>query len=1105
MNKNSNWNSENIHVILCGTYFKKQNKNLFEILNNEYNENIYKFHDINEIECLIKSFDNMINCVCLYDYDELPTYENYDIVYIIINNSINIEEKYYSQKYKQLATYYGLPCININCDTNNSDVVIEIIYALKNRNETQLYAIKDITQQNLSDNNITNYLFNDENDIYDYAKNIKSFESYLNNLENVENVENLEKLRILCANYLMVYGDIKFCDDHILVKYVYEDYIHIQKIYLQQTKPLFKLLHENDKQKIYIPLTGNRNINDTYFISLNKLAKEKLVNLQLMIEIINRNEMTHTYNSVNLDGIISSKIYDNEPKINIITQYNLLINKPYVEFYLNNVFPELIYPEIASYYINIEQSYETSLKLFMSIIYYYSIIKSFDINNFKLSCCLNNINNNINYIQDISIKCNINLEKINNELILYFNNNQYSSRYLSPYIAQTEYLFSSYGSYGSLSKMNFTKEYNKIFNKWLSNRNRNILLKLNISKGLPRFPFYTSTSTSSNPILTIKTVVQALDYLNICGDIIVNDLDKELTQIESNEEIIIKYGSYYKYYVCGIIDDVDDIKIANNMIEKGIKYVVIEENGVLFDSCSDSCSDSDSDNDKEELFKLINLIPSNKLIIDIVIDNSINTCDYSINNIINVLNILLSKGIHVIRLCIDNINIDFKLFIQKLLPYFNKFVKVIINSIYITSINDVRYLWNFNITPELDNVIWKRIIPLEKLVVEMTKFDNDGMVQICIQDINYQVKDIIRINRERLENMIINKKINDYNIITFNRTIYNDAFLITVNNTNVNNFIINTYPYDQLEQCENSSIAIERLNKQLENLKISEYCGCDITNIIEKYWNILCTNENEKKISIASDIVSHLLKFFYDNSIKWNDIVRQLNKTNILISSYKRDYIIIGITKSNKTHKYINDVLGIQLIHYIDNIDNKNKLYLEYKIVDEDKFNIYFDINKKVTFMYIKSNDIVYYISSGFINGCITFNTNIDGYPKVASSINKIICDELRLCLIKRKDEIININTNTNTKSQIMINNNHINIITQYLHTLSIEPNMYQIIKYRENQNNIINNKECILMDKIIDSNDNNLKNNNLVIWKTVLKSGQITFGLYEGINKIKK
>ena len=308
-----------------------------------------------------------------------------------------------------------------------------------------------------------------------------------------------------------------------------------------------------------------------------------------------------------------------------------------------------------------------------------------------------------------------------------------------------------------------------------------------------------------------------------------------------------------------------------------------------------------------------------------------------------------------------------------------------------------------------------------------------------------------------------------------------------------------------------------KINENTDYLeKLKKNSGIFPMKMWEKYWDILNTkdNDNKNKIIMSADIIFNLLSFLNGNSIKWNDVISELNITKhssvlynkSLIGSndtnIKRDYIVIFINiekVKDKTDIYLNEYLGIELIRNI--IDYEN-LYLDYKIINQDKFNIYFNSNVKLKFISLYSQDMPYYIGIGLIDKCITFNTIMNLYPKVAIEQHKIISYELRLCLLKRKDDIIKIRDwGKDYKPLIIAQYN--NTICKYLQNeLYIENDRYNIMKsIRNSENFIINDTSFLLTDCIINSENNldieKLKKNNLVIWKTVLKSGQITFGLY--------
>jgi hypothetical protein len=1122
-----------IHVIICGNH---SNKNLIEILNNEHNYGIYKYHDINttntDIKSLITKFDNMTQLILSTDKTELDIYPDYDVVYIVINDNYNDNDSkyYFTKKYTELCGYYGISHIIINKNENENNIINEIIYSLKNHNELELYALKDISLKILEDNDIKNHLFINNEELEEY------FCKFCENTLSLKTLDNNEKKK-LCSQHLINNGEIKLGDNGLVtVRNVYEDNYHIQKIYFSQSNPKFRLLCETKDKKIYLPLTGNRYLQNKCFIVLKNTLIDNIINLELILEIINRNKMYHIYDSVNQNGIVLSEYINSnysKTKIFIKNKYEQIENiysiknsenliEPFIEFQLEN---KPICKEIASYEIDVKNVKETSLKLFMSLMYY--LRQSID-NNDLINYFSNTFTFNfylditgMKFISDIKNTLTPDImTQLNTFLFSYFTKNKYIN---------TEILQSNTFAY--ISQIENTKfiKYGNIYNKWLFNNKtkRNILSRISISKGFPRFPL-------GSKYYNTLDIQNTLKLLNICGDIIVHDLDRDLTQFESNEELIQKYGSQYNYYVVG---GIDNINIVNNMISKGVKYVVVEEDGIL--GSIDNDSDNDNDSDSEELFNFINKIPLDNLIIDITIDENIN----NINKLMNILNILTIKKIQIIRLSIEYINIDIKEFILKLVPSFTYFKKIIINSHYIKTINDLRFLWSINkVVPELENVIWKRIIPIEDLVIEMINFDKDGTIPICVQDTSGSVKGIIKANNETLKKIINEMKVYEYNqitkkpefvqyenknheILSFCRSKNNTSFILTIGNETL--FLTNSN--FEIKNCLNNSsnLIIDEINNKInENNeyleKLKKNTGNFPMKIWEKYWDILHNNnnnnkhdnvnehDNTNKINMSADIIFNLLSFFNGNSIKWHDVINELNKIKhsselynksfVGINNIKRDYILIGINiEKDKTDIYLNEHLGIELIRNMNDCQN---FYFDYKIINQEKFNIYFNSNIKLKFISLYSKDMPYYIGNGLIDKCITFNTIMNMYPKVAIEQHKIISYELRLCLLKRKDDIIKIRDWGKDYKPLIISE-YKNTICKYLQNeLYIENNRYNIIKSIGNSENfIISDTNVLLSDCIINSENNldieKLKTNNLVIWKTVLKSGQITFGLY--------
>jgi hypothetical protein len=1111
---------QKINVILCGQIGVGKTT-LVNVLNKKHNYNVYNFCD----NMTNDTNDTYVNYADINEH----IFNNNDSVYIIIdcdpsvikNRMTNDKKKniystdkslhYFRQRYKELSAYYGIPIVNSSGTID--DTVSQVMYALENRSELELYSVRYLTPKVISDNDIEKYLFkvttttttttnndndndNDNDEYFECAK--KEFSIEWEKWEKWDKCDidrigkdllyNLKKT--LCARHLCKNGDMQICHDGVvLFKFVDEvnDIVHRQIAYTSLTKPRFRLVYEGKNKKVYVPLTGNRLLKNICFI----VSKTKMFDsneLKLYIEMMDRNGICHIYNAIN-DKVISAEYISPYPKININVRSDSIVKKSCNNVY--NVYNEYTYifedhgltkPIIAD-------TTDTTDTTILDISNNDIVTKLF-----KVLC----------YYCDRNIAANIHID---NEKIchIYVSQNLISTKSLLQYFTKHKFceteMLQPYVLYSNTNKLHY---------KWPPYCEKyRCFVQLEISRAQPVFPM---GDTSKFKEMNIK---QIMDFLSIGIDIIIHDSDHDFYEFESNEDFLHNNMSEYYYYLSGGIDE-------KSIIKENIKGIFVSEDGILtgfnnYDSDSDSDSGigNDSDSDKEEFINMLKKLPANKVIIDINIGYNANKTDINIECFKNGLKTFKTLGIDMIRLTIDSCEkIDqesFRSFVLYLSQYMvGQFSTIIISSSLIRTFDDLLFLWSIKgVCPGLNDIIWTNVIKYEDVIVSMTNFDSNGLVPICIQDTNKQVKGVIYANSNTLKKIVKDRIVysynkyddkteifqcqninNTYNVLQFMFSQDNSSILLTTNSNDSSSI------FDKSTNIiENTSSTINTINNNLKDK--SNYVK--LSHIWDNYLDITGSNEGdyENKVKKSSEIIFDMLCTFANQNIKWEDVLKNLNTLSPKsVQQANSDYVVIGIDINahkfsvDSSDKYIKEHLGIEI--------QRSNLHIGYTMCDQEKYEIYFG-TKQVKFIEINCKDVFHYIENGLIDYCVTYNVIINNYPLLADELHNSIIHELRLCLVKRKQDNFNIREWT-IDSKPKIISEYSLILKSYLsNELYLDAKCYDIIKCTGSSVNIlVNNDKYLIADSIVYTDNEWIKENDLSIWKTVVKSGQITIGLYK-------
>lgn len=226
---------------------------------------------------------------------------------------------YYQQRFRHLSAHFGIPFIDTTHQTieqvyNN---VLEIIE--KYSNYYQYY--RQIGTQKLNYDLIEKY--NIENQLYQLI-NIYDFDTITNLPEYAKEFDNIDKKKLFIRWYINNNSSEIDQEKNIL---------KIGEHELSITGPIFQLITEGESKKIYRDISGNPFTKTLVFIILkstiyshSKQITGEISNLgsiracgsQIFLEMMWRNNLKHSYYSINSNGIIISEFIQEISPIEII-------------------------------------------------------------------------------------------------------------------------------------------------------------------------------------------------------------------------------------------------------------------------------------------------------------------------------------------------------------------------------------------------------------------------------------------------------------------------------------------------------------------------------------------------------------------------------------------------------------------------------------------------------------------------------------------------------------------------------------------------------------------------------------------------------------------
>ena len=662
-------------------------------------------------------------------------------------------------------------------------------------------------------------------------------------------------------------------------------------------------------------------------------------------------------------------------------------------------------------------------------------------------------------------------------------------------------------------------EYKNIYQNLLSHSNsktqKRVLLTLDIYDKKPVLVQKGIVYTSHH-----ESVPDAFEKISIYPDILMVDLNGAIDKDKSiNRSIIKQYGVSNYVHTGGGIHTIED---AQEMLESSVRRIVIGSN-------------THQD--------FVSKLPKERLIVELSVNENFDVLidGRKTNTHIHVkdkLRELSDMGVNAISITFSHTEGLCVGIPHSMITEFVSFIPKSITKVFvaggITTIDDLNYIWECNpkLIPQLGSAIWKNLITMGELYSSMAKWDSLGLISCVIQNKNGLVLGLVYMDKEALNKTCETKLLhrfsrshnkvmckgetsgNSQSIIKMSFDCDGDALLVVVEDL---------YPFCHTsnQSCFSNQTVIKAnmgmINSHIAGCnetnskyvwRLKKYPGFNLLKINEEFWEIL-SNPN---IHECSDFLIHFIIYLNSMGISWDSICNELNarrwnpkliqtkmeKKNLIGGEEKKLFIgITGTKYLDKTDSFIETELGIRILKQ----DGRN-LKIRYEIIDQTKYTKYFK-DYTVYFVNMKPKDMPYMVSSGTIDGAITYSSVILNQPDIFHPMCETIDPDIELSLIKRKSDLIE-PENWTSKSKCYIACEHMVHVYKYLtEELGISDNVFSTVHMLGSSESFLVNESkthYMLADAIVETGST-LKANSLEIWKTIVPKGGLKIGLY--LNKM--
>jgi phosphoribosyl-AMP cyclohydrolase/phosphoribosyl-ATP pyrophosphohydrolase/uncharacterized protein related to proFAR isomerase len=616
-----------------------------------------------------------------------------------------------------------------------------------------------------------------------------------------------------------------------------------------------------------------------------------------------------------------------------------------------------------------------------------------------------------------------------------------------------------------------------------------------------------------------SSIEEAMAKICIFPDILVVDLNGAIDGVRSNAPVIRDLARQHYVHSGGGIRTLEDVQ---DLLGSSVRRVVV------------------SSNLSEEF---LNTIPKDRLIVELSVDsnNSLLIKGRREDTKISI----LEKLPYLARLGVQVISVTFHASEGRLegLPRQQIFdlmaripaeiTKVIVAG-GISTMDDLQFLWGFDkVVPQLGSAIWKDHIAIGDLYCAMTNFDHQGLVSTVIQDIHGRVLGNVYMNRESLRRTCQERMLYRYSrkfgkvmmkgaesgnvqpVLQISHDCDCDSLLVTVGPGTPQKGM-NPFCHTGNESCFSlQTVAKTSMGVLEEHLwsrkgansysgRMQQNPGFALAKVMEEFWEIVSSNNRSHRVQECSDLIIHLLMYLSAENIQVSDILNVLNARRwtprlLQSSSSSGNYnveniVVIAMTPSKyvqKSLQFAEQELGIRIYP-----QTSRDLRIRYDIIDRAKYEQYFG-TRTLVLVPARPKDMPWQSAHGRIDGAITYNTVVENHPKVFRCVVSVPDVDLRLCLIKRKEEDIDV-ANFAASNKLLLAAEHCNHVHDFMSRIMPETNFSMDRVVGSSEGYMVNQVHGMytLCDAIVETGKT-LDENNLELWRVILDYGQVTIGLF--------
>lgn len=641
------------------------------------------------------------------------------------------------------------------------------------------------------------------------------------------------------------------------------------------------------------------------------------------------------------------------------------------------------------------------------------------------------------------------------------------------------------------------------------------------------------TQTHSN-----GDVAKAVEMMSIVPDLLVVDLNRAMSRDapdHSNRHLIQQLAKKYFVNTGGGIRTIQDVQ---DMLSNSVRRVVVSSN---IDPA------------------FLKQIPPDRFIVECSIDSNGNVLTFGRSvclgkTAVHIVRDLLDAGVAVNAISITLHSLEgeamdgpaaFSLSTKQMLSQLVLDIPLVVTKIIIaggvTCIDDMEFLWSLpRVIPQLGSAVWTGQLSLGSIYAAMSAAD---VIPGLIQEESGRVKGLIYMSKSSMQKTVDTRQLyrwsrKHHRVMLKGETSGSFQMVTKVMfdcDNNAIQIVVSAIRQDKpfchcgKFSCFNDQSVVKvnllslkdhiksQMNKPSYTGVMQRTPSLALAKVLEEFWEIVTASSfssSQCMTEECSDFLVHFIMYLNGIGMDLGDILNELNARRWdphLLQSPKRvasNTIMLGITSAkygDKTDRFCLDHLGFAVKRGAG-----RSLTIGYEIVNTALFEKHFG-NRSLILLGSRPKDLPWLMASNRIQMAISYNTVFENAPKVFSSSFEVPDMDLRLCLIKCKEQVIDCKTWTH-ETKVLIAAEHPAHVSRFLQLyLEIDPHTFTLdriigsseaflVAHRHTlckPNEPLVNRRYILCDAIVESGKT-LIENDLEIWETVLPFGQVTIGLYK-------